>query len=177
MALMQKTKTRNLGAVGLIAALCFPVVITAQDRDRDREDRDRDRITRIEPGTIVPVRLNETIDVDRQDNRTYTGTVDQDVRGGNGREAIPRGAQVELRVRVARDNDLVLDLESVTVRGERYRVGSEPNRVESQRDNSLVGTIVGAVTGTQVRGRAVRVHRDTVLNFRIERPLEIETRH
>src|ERR1035438_5622396 len=40
-------------------------------------DRDRDRMTKIEPGTIIPVRTNGTIDADRRDDQVYTGIVDQ----------------------------------------------------------------------------------------------------
>jgi hypothetical protein len=119
------------------------------------------------------VRNNETIDVDRRDNRVYYGIVDRDVRGENGRLAIPRGANVELIVRVAPDNDLILDLESVTVNGQRYAVQTDPNRVESRRDNSIVGSIVGAIQCGQVRGRSVRVPRDAILSFRLDRPLVV----
>jgi hypothetical protein len=97
--------------------------------------------------------------------------VDQDVRGTNGRLAIPRGSTVELIVRVARDNDLILDLESVTVNGQRYAIKTDATRVESRPDGSLVGAIVGAVNGGEARGRSVRIPRNTVLNFRIDRPL------
>jgi len=159
----------------------FGVFIAAPSwgQDRDRIDHDRywdqgqGRYTEIVPGTVVPVRLNQAIDVERRDNRVYYGTVDQDVRSDSGRIAIPRGANAELMVRVAPDNDLILDLESVVVNGQRYAIRAEPNRVESQRDNSLVGAIVGAVTGGQVRGQAVRVPRDAVVTFRLDRPLDI----
>ena len=162
-----------MGSTALILGLCVPV-ISAQDRDHDRDRyHDRDRMTRIEPGTMIAVRTNETIDVDRKDNRVYTGTVDQDVRGENGRLAIPRGSTVELIVRVAPDNDLILDLDSVIVNGQRFAVKADPNRLESRRDNSLVGSIVGAIEGGQVRGRAVRVPRQSVLTFRIDRPMEM----
>jgi hypothetical protein len=157
------------GSAAILLGLCIPVV-RAQDRDRDR-DFDRDRTTRVEPGTTIPVRTNETIDVERRDNRVYRGIVDQDVRGQNGRLAIPRGSAVELIVRVARDNDLVLDLDSVTVNGQRYAIKADTNRVESRQDNSVVGAIVGAINGGQAQGRAVRVPRDSVLTFRIERPM------
>ena len=133
--------------------------------------RDGDRFTRIDPGTNITVRTNEPIDVERFDNRVYYGTVDQDIRGDNGRLAIPRGSRVELIVRVMRDNDLVLDLESVNVNGRRYAIQTERNRIESQRDNSLVGAIVGAINGGQAQGRAVRIPRDSLLNFRIQAPL------
>jgi hypothetical protein len=159
---------RRLGSAAIVVGLCVPIA-SAQDRDRDRMDRDR--MTRIEPGTTIAIRTNQTIDVDRRDNRVYNGIVDQDVRGENGRLAIPRGSAVELMVRVAPDNDLILDLDSVMVNGQRYAIKADPNRMESERDNSLVGSIVGAIQGGQVRGRAVRVPRDSVLTFRIERPM------
>ena len=163
---------RALG-VAMVWAACVPTAVLAQDRARDRyADRVSDRITRIEPGTVIAVRTNEFISTNRGDGRIYTGIVDQDVRGDNGRLAIPRGSRVELLVRVARDNDLILDLDSVTVNGNRYAIGSEPNRVESRRDDSVVGNIIGALGG-EVRGRTIRIPRDSVLTFRIVRPLDM----
>jgi hypothetical protein len=173
----------NSGATGLAAglALCLISGAFAQDRDRDRDYRDRDRdrdrngtiMTHLERGTVIPVRTNDRIDVERQSNRVYSATVDQDVRGENGRIAIPRGSSAELIVRVARDNDLILDLESVVVNGQRYAIRTDPNRVQSQRDDSLVGNIVGAIAGGEAQGRAVRIPRDSVVTFRLDRPLDI----
>ena len=161
-----------LGGVVVLAGLFNLQVLSAQDRDHDSDrDRDRNRVTRIDPGTIIAVRTNDTIDVDRRDNQVYRGIVDQDVRGNDGRLAIPRGSAVELIVRVASDNDLIIDLESVKVNGDRYAIKTEPNRQESQRDNSLVGSIVGAIQGEEVRGRTVRIPRDSILTFRLERSL------
>lgn len=162
--------------LALAAVLAVPVFGVAQDRDSNRDDgwdAQRGVYTRLSPGTTIPVRLNQTIDVDRTDNRVYYGTISDDVMGNNGRVAIPRGARAELIVRVAPDNDLILDLESVVVSGQRYAVRSDPNRYESRRDNSLVGAIVGAVSGMQVQGRAVNVPRDSVVTFRLDRPLEM----
>ena len=166
---------RFLFGVTLGTALFVTPMIQAQNpnRDYDRDRRDGDRITRIQPGTNVMVRTDEAIDVERRDNRVYRAVVDQDVRGDNGRLAIPRGSTAELIVRLARDNDLVLDLESVTVNGQRYGIKTDTSRVESQRDNSLVGSIIGAINGGQVQGRAVRVPGGTVLNFRMQQPLDM----
>jgi hypothetical protein len=163
-------QTRLIGTAAIVLGLCTPVVF-GQDRDRDREYSDRDRLTIIPRGTIISVRTNETIDVERQDSRVYTGIVDQDVRGDNGRLAIPRDATAELIVRVAPDNDLVLDLDSIRVNGERYAVRANTNRVESRRDDSIVGSIVGAIQGGQARGRTVRIPRDSVIVFRIDRDM------
>jgi hypothetical protein len=125
------------------------------------------------PGTVSPVRTNEAIDVDKGDYRVYRGIVDQDVRGNDGRLAIPRGSSVELIVRFSRDNDMALDVDSVTVNGLRYAPKTYTKRIESQRDNSVVGSIVGAINGGEVRGRAVRVPRDTVVTFRLQQPLDM----
>jgi hypothetical protein len=163
---------RILAAAAIMTALFLPGAASAQDRDQG-SDRDRDRMTRIEPGTIIPVRTNETIDVDKRDNQVFTGIVDQDVRGNNGRLAIPRGSTVELIVRVTADNDLVIDVESAVVNGQRYALKTDPNRQESKHDDSLVGSIVGAIQGGQARGRAVRIPRDSLLTFRLARPLDM----
>jgi hypothetical protein len=153
---------------GVVAmSLCASMAVSAQG------------VRRLDPGTTISVRTNDTIDVDRQDNRVYTGIVDQDVRGSEGRILIPRGSHVELLVRLARDHDLILDLESVVANGVRYAVKTDPNRVESRPADFdevgefLVGAIVGAIRGGEVRGRAVRIPRDSVISFRLERPLDV----
>jgi hypothetical protein len=152
--------------------MCLSPALIAHHHERDRDwDRDRNQFTRLEPGTVIAVRTEDPIDVERTDNRVFSGTVDQDVRGGNGRLAIPRGSRVELIVRVARDNDLMLDLESVTVNGQRYGIKTDPNRIESQRDDSVIGNILGAINGGEVRGRAVRLPRGSMVTFRLDQPL------
>jgi len=123
----------------------------------------RNGYTRIEPGTQLVVRTNDSIHANQADYRVYTGTVDQDVRGANGQVGIPRGSQVELIVRHEPDNDLVLDVESVSVNGQRYSVDTGTERVDSpgrgegvganQRTGKYVGggavlgTILGAIAG------------------------------
>lgn len=169
---MSNLQKLSLVGAGVLLAFCAAYPAAAQDRDRDW-DRDHGRFTRIAAGMSIPVRLTESIDTDRRDNRVYYGVVTEDIRGENGRLAVPRGSNAELMVRVAPDNDLVLDLEAITANGQRYGIRADANRVESRRDDSLVGSIVGAVTGAQVRGRAVRIPRDTVMSFRLERPLEV----
>src|SRR5665213_3178336 len=122
---------------------------------------------------VIPVRTTERIDVDRRDNRVYPGVVDSDVRGTNGALAIPKGSSLELVVRVAPDNDLILDLESVTVNGQRFAIKTDPARVEAARDNSVVGSIIGALNGGHAQGRTVDVPRDAILTFRLDRPMEM----
>ena len=118
--------------------------------------------TTIEPGTEIAVRTNQRIDADRRDYRVYPAFVDRDVRGANGDIAIPRGSPVELTVREAPDHDLILDLESVTVNGQRYAIAAGTERIESRRGAGLgenrstaehvgggavLGAIIGAIAG------------------------------
>src|SRR5437016_3070233 len=91
--------------------------------------RGRELSTRLDPGMTISIRTNEPINSRQTDYRVYTGVVDQDVQGDNGRLAIPRGSTVELMVRRMNDNDLMLDLESVVVNGQRYAIKTEPNRI------------------------------------------------
>jgi len=131
-------------------------------------------VTRLERGTVISVRAVEPIDASRQNSRLYRGIVDLNVFGNWGRLAIPRGSRVDLIVRVVRDGNLILDLDSVDVNGERYSVQSEIHRIDPHPENDLVGSIIGAVGG-QVRGQSVRVPRNFVVTFELQRPLEIET--
>src|SRR3954454_14182401 len=130
-------KVQVTGGLVMSLALLLAPIASSQERDRDRDrgrSRDSDTFTTLERGTVIPVRTNEAIDVERSDNRVYTGIVDQDVRGDDGRLAIPRGAEVELIVRTTSNNDLIIDLESVMARGQRYAIKTDPKRVSADRD-------------------------------------------
>ena len=166
--LINSRNIKFMSGVGMLSLL-FLTPLSAQNRDGYRDYRPGS--TRIEPGTTLSVRTDQMIMSDRRDNRVYYGVVDRDVRGDNGRLGIPRGSRVELIVRTARDNDLIIDVESVLVNGQRYAVSTDATRVDSGGDNSLVGSIVGAINGVDTRGRRIHIPGGTVLNFRIDRPL------
>jgi hypothetical protein len=118
-------------------------------------------VSQIEPGTNIPVRTNETIETHSRDGRIYYGRITDDVRGSDGQVALPRGSDVELIVRRARDNDLVLDLESITAYGQRYAIDTQAQRIESDRSGigankrtgefvgggAVLGSIIGAIAG------------------------------
>ena len=120
----------------------------------------------------------------------------------------PRGSPVELMIREAPDRDLILDLESVTVNGQRYALEAEPERIDSERragvgenrrtaehlgGGAALGAIIGAIAGggkgaaigagagaaagagLQVitRGHAVHVPPESIVTFRLDRPLVV----
>ena len=116
----------------------------------------------IDPGTTVHVRTNEEINATDTDGRVFSGVVDQDVMGRNGRIVIPKGSDVELAVKRASDKDLALDLDSVTINGQRYGVEAEQNVITPESKEgigankrtgkyvgggALLGAIIGAVAG------------------------------
>ena len=113
-------------------------------------------------GTTISVRTNETIDAKKNDGRVFTGVVDQDVVDASGNIAIPRGSGAELIVKNASNREMALDLESVTVNGQRYAIAASPESISSGRRDglgknkrtaefvgggALLGTIVGAIAG------------------------------
>jgi len=123
----------------------------------------------IDTGTSVTVRTSEKINVKKSDGRIFAGVVDQDVRDANNSVAIPKGSQVELTVKQLAKNDLVLDLESVTVGGQRYVVTADDADMGSEQKDGIgknkrtaeyigggavLGTIIGAIAGGK-KGAAI----------------------
>jgi Protein of unknown function (DUF3011) len=119
-------------------------------------------VSRVEPGTEIPVRTNELIATHSRDGRVYYGRIVSDIRGSDGQVAIPRGSDVELIVRRAPDNDLILDIESITSYGQRYAIDSDAERIEGSARSgiganrrtgefvgggAILGTIIGAIAG------------------------------
>jgi len=110
------------------------------------------RAARIDAGTTIPVRTVEKIEANDSDGEVFHGVVDQDVLNRNGRIAIPKGSDVELVVRRLGDDEVALDLDSVTINGQRYAVEAEQNVLESQRKE---GVGVNKRTGKYVGGGAI----------------------
>jgi hypothetical protein len=148
----------------------------AHDRDRDY-DRDRDRgprppddrnsgaesgegFTTIPAGARVAIQTNETID-SRKDNpgQKFAAQMADDITDNRGRVVIPRGADVTLMIRSARDSNLVLDIDSIVAEGVTYQVSTEdlqkgrPGLGANKRTAQMVGggaalgAIIGAIAG------------------------------
>lgn len=117
----------------------------------------------IPSGTKINVRTDQSIDIrNSSDGRVFTGVVSDDVLDRDNRVAIPRGATAELIVRNVNRSDMALDLESVTVNGQRYIVQTQNERYSADRKagvgknertgkyvggGALAGAIIGAIAG------------------------------
>lgn len=152
---------------GQIAAFMLRPVGRRDYEGRERREREEHAFERGAPpeiipaGTSVTIRTNEYIRSNSRDNRIYTGAVDQDILDQNGRLAIPRGSGVELMVRTDPHGDLVLDMESVNVNGQRYGiaagaeienhnapgVGGNKRTGEFVGGGAVIGSILGAIAG------------------------------
>src|SRR6185369_16061737 len=109
---------------------------------------------------------------------------------------------------VARDNDLILDLDSVTVNGQRYAINAGAERFDAGKETvganertgryvgggAVLGAILGAAIGggkgaaigagvgaaggataqIATSGREVRIPSESVVTFRIDRPLTVD---
>ena len=120
----------------------------------------------IPSGTQLSVRTNEAIDSKTASpGQTFSAVVSQAVRDDNGNVAIPRGASAALVVKKAgagkiHANDLVLDMQSVTVRGHPYEVetaavsekgkegvGANKRTAKFAGGGAALGAIIGAIAG------------------------------
>ncbi|HEV3139820.1 MAG TPA: hypothetical protein VGY57_04865, partial [Vicinamibacterales bacterium] len=173
---MRIVAPRAVLGCSLIAALLtvqtvraqYPRVQNPYDPWQDRYSPDGrydayTRLARVEPGTYVTVRTREPIDTNRRGGRAFSAVVDQDVWDDYSRlavPAIPRGSPAALLVRSAPAGDLILDLDSITVGGQRYAVSAQPDRIAGQPratsgdraaeyvgGGAILGTIIGAIAG------------------------------
>ena len=125
----------------MAALLCTPQLANAQAWTA---------LSRIETGTALHVRTTEKIDTETLDGRVYTGTIENDVRDTQDRLAIPAGSTAELVVRRGPDNELLLDLDSVTINGRRYGVDATRNPI--------------GISGVDVRNSGIGANKETARN-------------
>jgi hypothetical protein len=158
LASYRPTSAAGTAIAGVLASvLCLPLAVRAQDRDRREPEG---AVRRIEPGALITVRADEPIEVRSRDGRVFAGVVEQGVPDETDRLAIPRGSDVELVVRAARDGDLILDLDSVMMHGQRYAIRADADRVDAPArapvdrrpgevigGGAVLGTLIGAIAG------------------------------
>jgi hypothetical protein len=117
-------------------------------------------------GTEVALRTDTAIKVNKANvGKAYTGTVMNDIMDQSGAVAIPRNSRAHLAVvsTGTGDNDVALDLQSVTVNGRRYLLNSDVQKGAGGVGGSgigmnkrtgkyvgggaLAGTLIGAIAG------------------------------
>jgi hypothetical protein len=154
--MFREKAARRSVSLAAVAILCIPQLAIAQWTAIDP----------IEAGTSLQVRLTDPVDTQAIDGRVYRGIVENDVFDAGGRLAIPRGASAELVVRRGPDNELVLDLDSVTINDRRYGIdatraaisgggidirnsglGANRETARNVGGGALLGAILGAAIG------------------------------
>jgi hypothetical protein len=150
------TKVTVVFALTLFASL---IVLSAQAQERNS--------LVVPTGTEIAVRTNDAIDSQNaSEGQTYSATVLQDIKGTAGETLIPKDSDARLVIRQVNSGgttgspQLVLDLQSITVNGRRYRVSTEDisqtsnagigkNRrtAEMVGGGAVLGTLLGAIAG------------------------------
>lgn len=119
-------------------------------------------------GTRISVRTEETIDSRRAvEGQTYASEVTRDVVDAEGAVVIPRGSNAQIVIRSASKgghfkgrSDLVMDLASVAVGGQEYRletrdivragkqgVGANRRTAKFLGSGAAIGAVIGAIAG------------------------------
>lgn len=167
----------------------------------------------VAPGTTLPVRITQTLDSETaQQGQSFSGTVASDVVV-DGLVAIPAGSPVAGRVDAVQEAGhfsgaslLTVSLVSVSHRGERTAVSSEPytvqgkgrgrNTAEKAGGGAAVGAILGGIFGggkgaaigaaagggagaganAITRGQQVQIPSESVVRFRIDSPISVRVR-
>jgi hypothetical protein len=168
---MRMVGTRRIVLLTVAAIVSAAIAVT--EPASAQVSRTSQARTTIDADTTFVVRTSEAIDVKNADGLVFAGTIEEDVLDRNGDVAIPAGSTVELLARKNGD-EMTLDLDSVTVGGERYAVLADSNTVGTSGrleagastiganretatyigGGALLGSIIGAVAGGG-RGAAI----------------------
>lgn len=165
-----KKITKSVVAGLAVLLMASGAGLQAQDDENTGTVRSSSRATDyLSPGTEIQVRTDQAVNIKEAGRvgENYSGSVANDVLDKNGRVAIPKGSRAELRVvptnTGSSSNQMTLDLESVTVNGQLYRIQSEPLSAsgggrtgglgankrtgEYVGGGALAGTLIGALAG------------------------------
>ncbi len=126
------------------------------------------RVYEIAAGSQIAIRTNETIDSAKaSEGQSFDAQVSKDVQDASGAVVIPRGSRAQLVIvsaskggRIKGASDLVLDLKSVTIGGQRYQVdaanveqkgksgiGANKRTATYTGGGAAVGAIIRAIAG------------------------------
>jgi len=145
-----------------------PADATHEDHHHAARTEIRTQTFVLPAGTEVPVRTEETIDSKTAvEGQIFAAEAASDVRDADGAVVIPRGANAALVIKSASKggkfrgtSDLVLDLRSVSVEGQQYKldtadiaekgrsgVGLNKRTGEIAGGGAAIGAIIGAIAG------------------------------
>ncbi|MBI4456131.1 MAG: hypothetical protein HY644_09555 [Acidobacteria bacterium] len=165
------------------------------------------------PGTELTVRVLDRISSeDARGGERFAAILDQEMRRG-GRVVIPGRSEVTGRLvtvkesgRVSGRAEIVLELESILIGGERHDLRTNPMTIQAESavkgdigkvgGSSALGAIIGAIAGGKkgaaigatigtasgtavvlaTRGKPVVIERESQLRFRLEDPFEVVVR-
>lgn len=171
------------------------------------------RMVTVPAGGTLPVRITQTIDSETaQAGGTFSGVVASDIIA-DGVVAIPAGSAVSGRIDAAQDAGhfqgaslLSVSLASVSRRGDRLQVSTEPytvqgkgrgrNTVEKAAGGAAVGAILGGIFGggkgaaigaaagggvgagsnAITRGQQVQIASESIVRFRTTSPITVRVR-
>jgi hypothetical protein len=144
-------------------------------------------------GTALSVSTSEPIEATAANaGKIFNGVLYHDVVDDNGNVLIPKSSPVRLVARRVRTDgpvggkELVVDLESISVNGNTYSVGK---RHSDLAPGGAAATLVGLIAGvgaeertalsvsTEVlmRGNEIRIPAQSILTFRLDEPLRIQS--
>jgi len=165
--------------------------------DRANPRAASDRSLEAPAGTELVVRTVETIDSrNSSPDQFFSAIVEREVSDTSGRLIIPEGANAQLVIRhvstggATGSPEMVLDVHSITVAGRRYLVSTADLTEDSDRGigtnkhtaatvggGAAVGTIFWAIAGggkgAAIAGHDVKVSPETVLRFRLGKPVTL----
>ncbi len=167
---MKSTYLRLMLSVALL--LTSPALLAQQSNAHKSSSSQRIRTssnTSVASGTEIQVRTDQAIDVKENGpaGAIYPASIAQDVLDQNGNIAIPQDARAQLRVIAvnngAKSDGVTLDLDSVTVNGQTYKIqtqstgsmgtsrsgglGKNKRTGEYVGGGAVVGAIIGALAG------------------------------
>jgi hypothetical protein len=131
----------------------------------------------IHAGTTIIVRTLDDIDTDTSDRRVYRGVVAQDVLDKKRHIVVPRGSDVKLIVRKVADDQIAIDLDSITINGQRFSMGTESGVDSGEEFGTIIGAIAGGSKGNpggggsqfQTSGKSVLIPPRSLLTFKLRR--------
>ena len=173
---MSKTLLAGMLVFGIVA--CSPASAKNEAPGTARAVGNRPAQRTLASGTSITASIQDSLSSrHNKAGETLRATVNADVRDPSGQVAIPAGSAVGLRVaeleaasnKSQADGKLALEVTSVTVHGQTYRVSSKVNsvphqlvgrgvtagEVEKAGGGAVIGAVAGRVIGGNTKGAVI----------------------